>query len=158
MATNRADLPWAKNATFGLGPTYEFSHMDVDHGLAVFQVRSPGKSSPLPYSVPLSQIAPDTFEDRTELWEMLIEALFERLSASGARPSFVRGFEVQRGEDSTGDPALFVTILVTPTPGPANEALVAARSTFADGIQEALLQLHLQRYPYVRVGEWRRKR
>lgn len=158
MATNRAEMPRTKSATSGLVWAPESTRVDLSRGAAVFKVRPPDKSSPLLVEVPLRQIAPDTSEDQTDLWEKLVEALIASHRADGSLPSFVRDFEVQKGEDSTGDPALFVTILVTPTPGPADDAVVAARSTFADMIHEALLQLRLQRYPYVRLGEWRRKR
>jgi hypothetical protein len=158
MATNRAEIPRTKGATTGFVWALESTQVDLNRGVAVFTVRPPDKSNPLLVEVPLRQITPDTSEDQSELWEKLVETLIASRRADGSLPSFFRGFEVQKGEDSTGDPALYVTILVSPTPGPADDATVAERSVFADSLQNALLQLRLQRYPYVRLGEWRRKR
>jgi len=158
VATNRVEFPRTNNAATGLTATLEFSYMDFNRGLAVFRLRPADNSNPSVIEVPLSQIVPNTFEDQTGLWEELVKALFNAFRTNGLLPSFVRGFEVQRGEDSTGDPALYVTILVTPTPGPADDATVAKRSDFASSVHDALLQLHLQRYPYVRLGERRRRR
>ena len=158
MATNRAVLPRMGNDVTGLMGTVEFSHMDLNRGFALFQWRPAGGSNPEAYPVSLSQIVPGTYEDQTWVWEELVKALFDLFRKDGSLPEFVRNFEVQTGEDSTGDPALYVTILVTPTPGPADDATVANRSVFADRVHDALLQLRLRRYPYVRLGEWRRKR
>ena len=151
-------MPGTKSAIAGLVATIESCQVDLNRGFAVFGVRPADRSNPLLVEVPLSQIAPDTFEDQTGIWEELVKALFAAFRAGGSLPGFVRDFEVQKGEDSTGDPALFVTILVTPTPGPADDRLVAERARFADVVHDTLLQLNLRRYPYVRIGEWRKGR
>jgi hypothetical protein len=158
VATNRADLARTNQSATGLVATLEFSHIDLVRGIAIFRLRPANNSSPSIVEIPLSQITPNSFEDQTGLWYELVKALLGLLRASGSLPDFVRGFEVQTGEDSTGEPALYVDVLVNPTSGPASDATVDKWSKFTERLQEALLQLRLQRWPYVRVGEWRGKK
>ncbi len=160
MATNRIQIPHY-NENIGISAHFaslQFSHVDLNRGVAIFLLQPPDGSEAPEIPVRLSDIRPNTEEDREVVWYSLAGSLFERLRAQGLHPEFVRGYEVETGDDSTGDPALYVKILVTPTRGPADDATVTIRSEFSDRIQEALLQLHLQRYPYVQLGEWRRKR
>jgi len=102
-------------------------------------------------------------EDVSPFWKMLIDDLFKTLEAKGRLPEFVKGCEVTTGEDSTGDPALYVKILVKPAHSPANDATVSRWNEFSNLVQDTLMQLRLQpeqrqRWPYVQLGEWRRKR
>lgn len=160
MATNRAQFlrQTDDSGVTAHVATLEFSRVDLNHGIAVFALRPADGSDAPKISVPLSQIRPGTIEDRDELWKGLVGALLDRFRTDGSYPEFIRGYETQTGDDSTGDPALYVRILVAPTHGPADNATVAKWSDLTVRVQEALVQLHLQRWPYVQVEEWRRKR
>ena len=63
---------------------------------------------------------------------------------------------METGEDSTGDPALYITILVSPEQK-YSQATVSRWNSFSNILLDRLLGLRLQRYPYVRVGEKRKR-
>jgi hypothetical protein len=160
MATNRARLQRESgdSGISGHVAQLQFSQVDLNRGIAIFRLQpSDGTTAP-EIVVPLSQIRPNTVEDRQELWGDLVRAMFAQFRSDKTLPEFVMGFEVQTGEDSTGDPALYVRILVRPTRGPADEATVSRWSEVTERFQEALLRFRLQRWPYVQIEEWRRKR
>jgi hypothetical protein len=160
MASNRVQLP-QRNREPGISghvATLEFSRVDLNRGLAVFLLQPADGTAAPEILIPLSQIRPNTVEDQSEVWRSLVAALFDWFRDQGAYPSFVRGFEVQTGDDSTGDPALYVKILLKAAPGVADNDTVLRWNNFADRVQDYLSQLKLQRWPYVRLGEWRRKR
>ncbi|MFZ0743991.1 MAG: hypothetical protein WAM85_06275 [Terracidiphilus sp.] len=160
MATNRAQI-LRHNEDAGVTghvATLHFSRIDLNHGSAVFQLRPADGTEAPEIPVPLNQIRPNTIEDRAEVWQSLAKAPLDRFRSQGIHPDFVRGYEVQTGDDSTGDPALYLKILVKPTKGPADDETVSQWRAFTDRVQESLLQLRLQRWPYVQLGEWRRKK
>ena len=91
------------------------------------------------------------------MWEGLLKAISDRIKEQGKYPDFVGGFQVFTGDDSTGDPALYVKILVKPKPK-IDDPIIAEWNKFANLIQDWLIQLRLPRTPYVQLGEWRRRR
>jgi hypothetical protein len=101
-------------------------------------------------------IHPFSDEDTAQLWEVLVEDLFTKLRAKGEVPDFVKGHQVALDSDWTGDPALYVKILVKPANGIANNATVDRWNDFVHLIQNHLLSLRIQRTPYVQLGEWKR--
>jgi hypothetical protein len=103
-------------------------------------------------------VRPLSEEDTTRFWTMLVDDLFQALKENGGFPEFVKGYEVTTGEDSTGDPSLYVKVLVEPSRSPVRDATVSRWNAFANLVQENLIQLRLQRSPYVQLGEWRRKK
>jgi hypothetical protein len=136
----------------------EIVRVDLSARIAEFRVRSADGLSFSVTAVPLSMVRPLSEEDTNRFWIMLVDDLFRSLKDAGKYPEFVKGFEVNAGEDSTGDPAVYVRILVDSPRKPANDATVSRWNEFANTVQDALIQLRLQRSPYVQLGEWRRKR
>jgi hypothetical protein len=126
---------------------------------AEFQVRSADGSLVGPkFQTRLSMIHPNSDEDTIEVWRMLVVDLFRVLRENSEVPDFVKDYEVTRDNDSTGDPALYVKILVKPARGLADDATVHRWNDFVHLVEDRLMRLGLQRRPYVRLGEWRRKR
>jgi hypothetical protein len=153
MASNRAILKEKRPqiATQGHYGDLEVIRVDVTARTATFQVKNTNYEE----TVPLSMIRPLTDEDKIEFWSMLVEKLIDDLREEGNFPSFVKGYEVMKGEDSTGDPAFYITILVSPEQR-YSEATVSNWNSFSNLLLDRLSGLRLQRYPYVRVGEKRR--
>jgi hypothetical protein len=79
------------------------------------------------------------------------------LRAENQVPDFVKGYEVSVDDDSTGEPALYVRVLVAPK-AKYSRSEVGSWLDFTNLLQNVLLGLHVQRYPYVQVGEVRRRR
>jgi hypothetical protein len=103
-------------------------------------------------------VQPDSDEDTQKFWKMLVDDLFRVLKSKGELPDFVKDHEVSIDSDSTGEPALYVKILIKPAHGVADNATVDRWNDFVHLVQDRLMRLRLKRLPYVRVGEWRRKR
>ena len=111
---------------------------------------------PIPETTaPLSMIRPLSEEDSSKFWKMLVEDLMRVLREEGNYPTFVKGYEVETSEDSTGDPALYITILVSPEQR-YSQATVSHWNNFSNLPLDRLSGLRLQRYPYVRAGEKRK--
>jgi hypothetical protein len=125
--------------------------IDVRARTATFQVKNTNYEE----TVPLSTIRPLTEEDTGKFWNMLVDDLMRVLRVEGYYPAFVKGYEVETGEDSTGDPALYITILVSPEQK-YSQATVSRWNSFSNVLLDRLIGLRLQRYPYVRIGEKRR--
>jgi hypothetical protein len=89
---------------------------------------------------------------------MLVDDLFRVLKQNAELPEFVKGYEVSIDSDSTGEPALYVKILIKPAHGEADNATVDRWIDFSHLVQDRLMHLRLRRLPYVQLGEWRRKR
>jgi hypothetical protein len=53
---------------------------------------------------------------------------------------------------------VYVKILVKPAQGATDDATVSKWNDFVNLVQDSLARLRLQRWPYVELGEWRRKR
>ena len=160
MATNRGALSeqGPQIATAGHYGDLEVVNVDVAKWEAVFRVRtSDGLLGP-EFTTRLSLVQPLSREDTTKFWKMLVDDLMSTLRKEGKFPAFVKGYEVDIGDDSTGDPALYLKILVKPTSGIASDATVSKWNEFTNLAQDSLMQLKLQRWPYVRLGEWRRRR
>ena len=157
MSTNRSVLtdkgPLITNAVhYG---DLEVVRVDVRTRTVVFQVRTPGGPSGPETTAPLSMIRPSSEEDTGKLWKMMVDDLMRVFREVGKYPTFVKGYEVTTGEDSTGDPALYITILVAPERQYSPQT-VSRWNRFSNLLLDRLIALHLQRYPYVRVGEKRR--
>lgn len=160
MATNRAVLPdrgprVAINRHYG---DLEVVRVDVTKWEAVFRVRSDDGLTGPEFTTRLSMIQPQSDEDSGLFWKMLVEDVVRVIKEKGECPDFVKGYEVTTDEDSTGEPALYVKILVKPTQGIADDETVSKWNEFVNLVQDSLMRLRLQRWPYVRLGEWRRKR
>ena len=160
MATNRSIVMHhdTDSGITGTAARLGFSRIDLNQGVALFHLHPADGSEGPEIPVPLSIIRPNTIEDADEVWQSLADTLFKQFRAQGRLPDFFRGYAIQTGEDSTGDPALYLRILVTPTQGPANDAKVGKWNDFAALVRESLLQLRLQRWPYVQLGEFRGKK
>jgi hypothetical protein len=161
MASNRAILS-EKGPQVSIPRHFgnlEVVRVDVTNWEAEFQVRSADGSLIGPKTATrISAVNPDTDEDTIKFWEMLVDDLFRVLKEKGALPEFVKGREVSIDYDSTGEPALYVKILIKPAHGEADNATVDRWNDFAHLVQDRLIQLRLRRLPYVQLGEWRRKR
>jgi hypothetical protein len=161
MASNRAVLPdrgpqVSVPRNFG---DLEVVRVDVTNWEAEFQVRSADGSLVGPKFVTrLSMVQPDSDEDTRKFWKMLVDDLFRVLKTKGDLPDFVKDHEVFIDSDSTGEPALYVKILIKPARGEADNATVDRWNDFVHLVQDRLVQLRLRRLPYVQLGEWRRKR
>jgi hypothetical protein len=157
MASNRAVLPDKRPqiATPGHFGDLEVIRVDIMARTATFQVRGNGVLSIPETTAPLSMIRPLTEEDSSKFWNMLVDDLMRVLREEGHYPAFVKGYEVETGEDSTGDPALYITILVSPEQK-YSQATVSRWNRFSNLLLDRLIGLRLQRYPYVRIGEKRR--
>jgi hypothetical protein len=153
MASNRAVLKEKRPqiATQGHYGDLEVIRIDVRARTATFQVKNTNYEE----TVPLSTIRPLTEEDTGKFWNMLVDDLMRVLRVEGYYPAFVKGYEVETGEDSTGDPALYITILVSPEQK-YSQATVSRWNSFSNVLLDRLIGLRLQRYPYVRIGEKRR--
>jgi hypothetical protein len=83
-----------------------------------------------------------------------VTSLVDVLKEQGRYPAFVKGYEVSIDEDSSGDPALYIKILVA-RQGNYRAATVVQWNQFASLLQHSLITLGLHRYPYVQIGEKR---
>jgi hypothetical protein len=137
----------------------EVVRVDVTNWEAEFQVRAADGTLVGPKTLTrLSAVHPDSDEDTIKFWEMLVDDLFDVLKNNGELPEFVKGREVSIDSDSTGDPALYVKVLVKPARGEADDATVDRWNNFVHLVQDRLMRLRLRRLPYVQLGEVRRKR
>jgi hypothetical protein len=75
-------------------------------------------------------------------------------------PGYIVDYEVKAGEDHVGRPSIFVRFFIDPdylyVNGQASEEKVIALNEFLDGVRDELLNLELDRWISVRVGEERR--
>ena len=161
MASNRAVLA-TKGPQVSIPRHFgnlEVTSVDVTNWEAEFQVRAADGSLIGPKTTTrLSAIQPNSIEDTRKFWDMLVADLFRVLKDEWELPEFVKGREVSIDSDSTGEPALYVKILIRPARGEADDATVDRWNGFAHLVEDRLMQLRLQRLPYVQLGEWRRKR
>lgn len=70
------------------------------------------------------------------------------------KPPYVKGFDLEIGEDHTGDPAIWIYLKVTKDNNPSRQKVVALRK-FADEVEQKVLDRRLHRWPYVRIAEVR---
>ncbi len=159
MATNRAAISerGLQAAVQGHHGNLEVVRVDTTRWEATFRVRAAGRVFGPEFTTRLSMVRPLSEEDTDKFWKMLVDDLMRALKEEGSLPSFVKGYEVTTGEDSTGDPALYVTILVSPE-RQYSKATVSSWNIFSSLVHDRLMGLRLQRYPYVRIGEKRRSR
>lgn len=159
MATNRAALSASsfQAAVQGHHGNLEVVRVDTTRWEATFRVRTGGGVSGPEFTTRLSMVRPLSDEDTDRFWKMLVDDLMLVLKEEGKCPAFVKGYDVTTGEDSTGDPALYVTILVRPEPQ-YSKATVSSWNAFSSLVHDRLMGLRLQRYPYIRIGEKRRSR
>jgi hypothetical protein len=136
----------------------EVVRVDVTNWEAVFRVRSADGLIGSEFKTRLSMIQPQSDEDKSQFWKMLVDDLVRVLKAKGEYPDFVKGYEVTTDRDSTGEPGLYVKILVKPAHGATDDATVSKWNDFVNLVQDSLGRLRLQRWPYVELGEWRRRR
>jgi len=66
-------------------------------------------------------------------------------------PDFVRDFAIKVGEDSTGDPSVWVWLIVTDAAAAAVKKLVKQLPAISQQVDEALEDANIDAYPYVRV-------
>lgn len=135
----------------------EVVSVDTSKWEAKFRVRTPDGLFGPEFTTRLSMVRPLSDEDTDKFWKMLVDDLMRALRKDGKYPAFIKGYEVSTGEDSTGDPALYVEVLVAPRREYSAKTVDAWRS-FLDLVHSRLLRLRLQRYPYVRIGEKSRRK
>jgi hypothetical protein len=97
-------------------------------------------------------ISPLSEEDNIGLWRMLADRLIEELREEGKLPKFYKAISIVKGEDSTGEPAVFVKVFIDAPSGIAPDSTVSRWNEFAHLVQDRLLQLRLPRQPYVFLG------
>jgi hypothetical protein len=64
-------------------------------------------------------------------------------------PSNVHGFEIDFGEDSAGDPAVWIWLTVDDEIQPSDQS-IAGLAQFVRGVRNDLLRAGLRYWPYVR--------
>lgn len=156
MATNRA-VPSRRSAQ--IAATGHFGNLEaisVDTRNWEAKFRVSGTNGP-EFSTRVSMVKPLSAEDSDQFWQLLVDDIMANLKSEGKYPNFVKGYEVWTDEDSTGEPAVYVRVLVAPSRGLASNATVDKWNEFVDEVHEGLLKLRLQRWPYVQIGETRRK-
>jgi hypothetical protein len=97
-------------------------------------------------------VSPLSEEDATTFWQILVDQLIAGFEQEGKKPKFVKNHSAFIGDDSSGEPAVYVKIFVDAPKGPASDATVSRWNAFANLVQERLVQLRLQRIPYVLIG------
>ena len=144
--------PGPRIATAGHYGPLEVVGVDLNTKVAKF--RSTSSDGPIgpETSVPLMMISPLSPEDNHRFWHMLVNELIEGLREEGRLPKFYKHFSVATGEDSTGDPAIYVKLFVDSPKGVARDSTVSRWNDFAHLIQDRLLQLRLSRQPYIFLG------
>jgi hypothetical protein len=130
----------------------EVVQVDLGARLAKFRATSPDGPAGPETSLPLSMISPLSQEDTRRLWQMLADELIEALRSEGKLPKFYRSISIATGDDSTGDPAVYVKLFVDSPKGVARDSTVTRWNEFAHLVQDRLLQLRLLRQPYVFLG------
>jgi hypothetical protein len=153
-ATNRPIQlqPGPRIAAQGHYGPLEIVQVDLATRGTTFRATSPeGPIGPETF-LPFSMISPLSKEDNHLFWQMLTQKLIEELRNEGKLPKFYKTFSITTGEDSTGDPAIYVKLFVDAPKGAARDSTVARWNEFARLVQDRLLQLRLPRQPYVFLG------
>jgi hypothetical protein len=70
------------------------------------------------------------------------------------RPPYVKKYQLEIGEDHTGDPAIWIHLKVAKDNKPSPQKVTELRK-FADDLQHRILALRLRRWPYVHIAEVR---
>ncbi len=119
---------------------------------ATFQTRFPdGSLGGPPEKIPVWRILPNTPEDSTKFWGFLIETIIDQLRKDGRVPSEYRSFDLSTDDDATGDPALFVKLLVDAGVSPS-DIKVTEWTGFANMLRDRLMDVFkIQRWPYVQL-------
>jgi len=139
-------------ATPGHYGPLEIVEVDLDTRVAKFRSTSPdGPTGPVT-SVPLTMISPLSPEDTHRFWHLLADELLDHLGEESRLPKFYKGFSIAIGEDSTGEPAVYLKLFVDSPKGAARDSTVSRWNEFAHLVQDRLLQLRLPRQPYVFLG------
>jgi hypothetical protein len=130
----------------------EVVQVDLDARVAKIRATSPEGAIGPETPVPLSMISPLSHIDNQRFWHMLADELIKELREEGRLPKFYKSFSIATGEDSTGDPAVYVKLFVDSPKGAARDSTVSRWNEFAHLVQDRLLQLRLPRQPYVFLG------
>lgn len=160
MATNRSILPerGPQVAVAGHFGPLEVVEVDTKKWEAGFQCSGAGAPFGPTETAPLSAIDPLSEEDSEKFWKMLVSDLMAKLQEEHALPAFVKDWDVTTGIDSTGEPAVYVKILVAPR-SDYSPAMVAQWQEFSTLLQQRLTPLRfMKRYLYIQFGEKRRGR
>ena len=88
--------------------------------------------------------ASDRFED-----EQIVQEYLRDLK----RPNPIQQVDVEFGEDSTGDPAVWIWLRVAPNFQPSKPEQMQVLSRYARSVRDGLLERRIQRWPYVRFRE-----
>ena len=97
-------------------------------------------------------ISPLSPEDTSRFWQLLAGELIDHLREEGRLPKFYKHYSIATGEDSTGDPAVYLKLFVDSPKGAARDSTVSRWNEFAHLVQNRLVQLRLPRQPYVFLG------
>ena len=147
-------IPPPRIATVGHYGTLQVVAVDLKAGTASFRAASPNGSIGPETAVPLSMVRPLSQEDHDPLWNLLSRQLIEDIRQEGLLPRFYKDLKVFTGDDSSGEPALFLKLFVDAPKGLARDSTVSRWNDFAHLVQQRLLGLRLQRQPYVLLGAW----
>jgi hypothetical protein len=139
-------------ATQGHYGPLEVVHVDLNTRVATFRTSSPDGPIGPESSVPLRMISPLSPEDNNRFWKMLADELIEELREEDKLPKFFKTLSIATGEDSTGEPAVYVKLFVDSPKGAARDSTISRWNEFADLVQDRLLRLQLTRQPYVFLG------
>jgi hypothetical protein len=158
-------MPRANSDGQGNGPQFdapghygalEVTDINLDDYTATFHTRLPKGLAGPPETVPLWHLNLNSAEDTEKFWGLFLKKLIEKLKAEGVVPEGYSAFDLKEDEDSTGDPALYVRILIQPGQRPS-DINVREWNKFAASIRDRLIEmlqmLKIQRWPYVRLGE-----
>lgn len=152
-ATSRITLrPEPDTVAQGHFGTLEAVGVDLITRTAQFRAVSPDGHRGPEATLPFSMITPLSEEDNTRFWKMLADELIRQIEKEGTLPKFYRHMSVTTGDDSTGDPAIYIKVFVDAPKGLASDSTVSRWNEFAHKVQDRLLQLRLPRHPYVFLG------
>lgn len=85
---------------------------------------------------------------RQDKWADEIAAV-KQLVKKHPRPASVREVQIELGEDSTGDPAVWISLIVDEDLNPSR-AKLEELNAFSDTITSEILKHDPRRFPYVR--------
>jgi hypothetical protein len=126
--------------------------IDLNSRTATFKAGAPDDPAVPDIIVPLNTVRPQSEEDTGAFWNALVKQLMGDLERENRIPKFVKHFSTFVGDDSSGEPAVYVKIFVDAPKGAAGDARVSRWNAFANLVQDAMVQLRLQRLPYVLIG------
>lgn len=99
-------------------------------------------------------LMPSTSEEETTIHRLVLAHAHKN---GNVFPHGIEGYDVQFGEDSTGDASVWVSFIIPENHAPPPERIKALRK-FAEEIRAELLDAHLSHWPYVQFRETPKRR